>query len=74
MSKSISLRNYLFILSFSLWFGNAAAIFQIIEPFFMTPFEAPQRSVKIKIQINFFSSSGIATGRVKKITENVPFV
>ena len=40
----------------------------------MTPFEAPQRSVKIKIQINFFSSSGIATGRVKKITENVPFV
>ena len=29
------------------------------------PFEAPQRSVKIKIYLSFFSSSGIGTGRVK---------
>ena len=28
-------------------------------------FKAPQRSVKIKIQLNFFSSSGIRTGRDK---------
>ena len=27
-------------------------------------FEVPQRSVKIKIWLNFFSSSGIGTGRV----------
>ena len=31
------------------------------------PFEAPQRSVKIKIYDNFFSSSGIETGRVKEL-------
>ena len=31
---------------------------------FTKPFEAPQRSVKIKILLNFFSSSGIGTGRV----------
>ena len=28
-------------------------------------FEAPQRSVKIKIYLSFFLSSGIGTGRVK---------
>ena len=33
---------------------------------FVKPFEAPQKSVKIKIYFNFFSSSGIATGRVKR--------
>ena len=32
---------------------------------FIKPFEAPQRSVKIKVLVNFFSSSGIGTGRVK---------
>ena len=32
---------------------------------FIKPFEAPQRSVKIKIKLDFFSSSGIGTGRVK---------
>ena len=32
---------------------------------FMKPFEAPQGSLKIKIQVIFFSSSGIGTGRVK---------
>ena len=31
---------------------------------FIKPFEAPQRIVKIKILLNFFSSSGIGTGRV----------
>ena len=31
---------------------------------FMKPFEAPQRSEKIKIYLNFLSSSGIGTGRV----------
>ena len=30
---------------------------------FIKPFEAPRKSVKIKIQLNFFSSSGIGTGR-----------
>ena len=29
------------------------------------PFEPPQRSVKTKISVNFFSSPGIGTGRVK---------
>ena len=31
---------------------------------FIKPFEIPQRSVKIKISLNFFSSSKIGTGRV----------
>ena len=31
---------------------------------FIKPFEAPQRSVKIKNCVNFLSSSGIGTGRV----------
>ena len=46
------------------------------------PFEAPQRSVKIKISLKFFSSSGIGTGRVTCPTflkavlsaETVPFI
>ena len=33
---------------------------------FIKPFEAPQRSMKIKIKVNFFSSSGIGTGRVNR--------
>ena len=32
---------------------------------FIKPFEAPQRSVKIKIQVNFFILSGIGTLRGK---------
>ena len=32
---------------------------------FIKPFESPQRSVKIKNLVNFFSSSEIETGRVK---------
>ena len=31
---------------------------------FIKHFDAPQRSVKIKIYVNFFSSPGIGTGRV----------
>ena len=31
----------------------------------MKPFEAPQRSVKIKIEVNHFSLPGIGAGRVK---------
>ena len=34
---------------------------------FIKPFVAPKRSVKIKIWVNFFSSSGIGTERVKII-------
>ena len=34
---------------------------------FIKPFEALQRSVKIKMYVNFFSSSGIGAGRVKKV-------
>ena len=32
---------------------------------FTKPFEAPQGSVKIKIKVNFLSSSRVGTGRVK---------
>ena len=32
---------------------------------FIKPFEAPQRSVKIKISLNFFTLSGIRMLRVK---------
>ena len=31
------------------------------------PLEAPQRSVKIKTQLNFVTPSGIGAGRVKNI-------
>ena len=34
---------------------------------FIEPFEAPQKSVKIKIYDNFFPSSGIETGRVNEL-------
>ena len=34
---------------------------------FIKAFEAPQRSVKITIYVNFFSPSGIGTGRVNFI-------
>ena len=39
---------------------------------FIKPFEAPQRSAKIKIELNFFSSAGIGTGRVKSATVESP--
>ena len=32
---------------------------------FIKPFERPQSTLKIKIYLNFFSSSGIGTGRAK---------
>ena len=32
---------------------------------FIKPFEAPQRNVKIKIEVNFLSLSGVGTGKVK---------
>ena len=38
---------------------------------FIKPFEVPQRSVKIKIKLNFFSLFGIGTGRVQQ-RENPP--
>ena len=40
---------------------------------FIKPFEAPQRSVKIKIQLNFCSSSGIGTGRIYFLYSMVRF-
>ena len=36
---------------------------------FIKPSEAPQRSVKIKIDVNFLSLSGIRTERVNAMTE-----
>ena len=44
-------------------------IFVVLEAF-IKPFEAPQISVKIKIQVNFLSSSGIGTGRINKLKYN----
>ena len=38
---------------------------------FIKPSEAPQRSVKIKIQLTFFSSSGIGTGKVDMFLTNL---
>ena len=35
---------------------------------FIKPFEAPQRSVKIKIEVNFFYLSGIGAGRVNVVS------
>ena len=32
---------------------------------FIKPFEVPQRSMKIKIKVNFFSLTGFGTGRIK---------
>ena len=38
---------------------------------FIKPFEAPQRSLKTKIYVNFFSSSEMKVGRVKTLYKNV---
>ena len=46
--------------------GAAKGFMKAFETF-IKPFEAPQRSVKIKIQLNFFSSSKIGTLRVNVI-------
>ena len=35
---------------------------------FIELFEAPQRSVKIKIQVTFFASTGIGTERVNYLS------
>ena len=37
---------------------------------FIKHFEAPQRRVKIKTYVNFFSSSRIGTGRVNSLSES----
>ena len=43
---------------------------------FIKPFEALQRKVEInKIKVNFFSSSGTGTGRVKSILlSDIPII
>ena len=41
---------------------------------FIKPFEAPQRSVKIKIYLNFFTLPGIGTLRVKNHLNKIFFV
>ena len=41
---------------------------------FIKPFEAPQRSVKIKIKVNFFFLPGTGTLRVKKRICNFPLL
>ena len=38
---------------------------------FIKPFETPQRSVKVKIQVTFFSLSGIRAGRIYKKLSNL---
>ena len=43
---------------------NSKASMKVFKAF-MKPFEAPKRSVKIKISVNFFALPGIETGRVK---------
>ena len=40
---------------------------------FIKPFEAPQRSAKIKLYVNFFTSPGIGMGRLKILTKEAIF-
>ena len=54
--------NLIFI--FTLLFG-ASKSFMKVSKAFIKAVEASQRIVKIEIQVNFLSSSGIGTGRVK---------
>ena len=56
------------IFIFTLLCGASKGFMNALKTF-IKPFEARQRSVKIKIQLNFFSSSGIGTGRVKKLQD-----
>ena len=58
---------FFFALVCAVWKG-------FMKPFnaFIKPFEAPQRSVKIKNQVNFLSSSGIETRRVKIHSDPFP--
>ena len=51
------------IFIFTLLCGASKAFMKALQAF-IKPFEAPQRHVKIKIQLNFFSLSRIETGRV----------
>ena len=41
-----------------------------LKRFYEDLYEAPQRSAKIKIQLNFFSSFGIGTGKVNVSYKN----
>ena len=56
---------------FSLLCGASRGFVKAFKAF-IKPFEAPQRSAKIKIELIFFSSSGIGTGRVKSATGESP--
>ena len=40
---------------------------------FIKLFESPQRSVEIKLQVNFLSSSGIGPVRVNTLVLVIPF-
>ena len=53
------------IFIFTLLCGVSKGFIKVFKAF-IKPFEASQRSVKIKISVNFFSASGIGTGRVKR--------
>ena len=53
---------YVFI--FTLFCGALNGFMKTLKVF-IKPFEGPQGSVKIKIELNFFSLSGIGTGEVK---------
>ena len=52
------------ILSFTLLCGATKDFMKAFKAF-IKPFEAPQRNVKIKIEVNFLSLSGVGTGKVK---------
>ena len=56
---------YMFI--FTLLCGASKGFMTAFKAF-IKPFEAPQRSEKIKIYVNFLYSSGIETRRVNKTT------
>ena len=43
-----------------------------MKAFIIKPAEALQRSLKIKIYINFFSASGIGAGKIKLLNTILP--
>ena len=48
----------------ALLFGASKGLMKVFKAV-LKPFEVPERSVKIKISVDFLSSSGIETGKVK---------
>ena len=63
-SASCILESYIEIVNFTFLCGASKGFMKVFKAF-VKLFKTPQSSVKIKILVNFISSSGIGVGMVK---------